>query len=292
MALIDLRSVAKSYNSAGVPVPALKGVDLQIEEGEMLAIMGPSGSGKSTMLTILGAMNPPSSGKVLVDDIDVYGMSAERRADFRHEYLGFIFQQQHLVPYLTASENVMLPLAISRHSQRAQEEMAEAALVRVGLGDKLHRLPSQLSGGEQERVAIARAVVNEQPIILADEPTGCLDTKTGCEVMELLRSMNADGLTILVVTHNPDNTRFVDRTVQLLDGRIDADRRNEHPTRAGAPNPPVASFRGCASPLPLQEPQRSPQHDGAEPGQDGDVHGQGVDVVVQQDAPQRVHPVR
>jgi putative ABC transport system ATP-binding protein len=226
LTLIELRGVTKSYNSGGVPVAALKTVDLSIEEGEMLAIMGPSGSGKSTMLTVLGAMNPPTSGIVEVDGIDVYNLSSERRADFRHEYLGFVFQQQHLVPYLTAAENVMLPLAISRRPQREQKEMALAALVRMGLGDKVHRLPGQLSGGEQERVAIARAVVNEPPIILADEPTGCLDTETGCEVMGLLRQLNREGLTVLVVTHNSDNTRFVDRTVRLKDGRIQDDDRN------------------------------------------------------------------
>lgn len=226
MALIELRQVNKSYNSGGTPVAALKTVDLQIEEGEMVAIMGPSGSGKSTMLTVLGAMNPPSSGTVVVDEIDVYALSSERRADFRHEYLGFVFQQQHLVPYLTAVENVMLPLAISRRPQREQTEMALAALARVGLGDKVHRLPGQLSGGEQERVAIARAVVNEPPIVLADEPTGCLDTETGCEVMGLLQQLSREGLTVLVVTHNPDNTQFVDRTVRLKDGRIWEDNRS------------------------------------------------------------------
>lgn len=222
MALIELRNVGKSYSGAGMEVEALREVNLLVEEGEMLAIMGPSGSGKSTLLTILGAMNPPSIGKVRMDGIDVYGLSSERRADLRHEYLGFVFQQQHLVSYLTAVENVMLPLAISRRSQREQTAMARAALERVGLGDKEHRLPGQLSGGEQERVAIARAVVNEPPIILADEPTGCLDTETGIQVMELLRSLNREGLTLLVVTHNPENTRFVDRTVRLRDGRIAA----------------------------------------------------------------------
>lgn len=241
MALIELHQVTKSYNSGGLPVAALKAVDLVIEEGEMLAIMGPSGSGKSTMLTVLGAMNPPTSGTVLVDDIDVYALSSERRADFRHEYLGFVFQQQHLVPYLTAVENVMLPLAISHRPQREQTEMALAALARVGLGDKAHRLPGQLSGGEQERVAIARAVVNEPPVILADEPTGCLDTETGCEVMELLRQLNREGLTVLVVTHNPDNTRFVDRTVRLKDGNIWEDSRNGHGLELAAAATVVAS---------------------------------------------------
>ena len=238
MPLIELHDVGKSYNSGGVPVSALRNASLNIETGEMLAIMGPSGSGKSTLLTILGAMNPPSEGRVLVDEIDVYHLSGERRADFRHEYLGFIFQQQHLVSYLTAIENVMLPLAVSKRSDREQTAMAEAALERVGLGNKLRRLPSQLSGGEQERVAIARAVVNQPPIILADEPTGCLDTRTGQEVMELLRDLNRSGLTVLVVTHNTDNTRYVDRTVELKDGLVESDTRHGQPMAAALPAAP------------------------------------------------------
>jgi putative ABC transport system ATP-binding protein len=226
LALIELQKVTKSYLGSGLPVAALKEVSISIAEGEMLAIMGPSGSGKSTMLTLLGAMNPPSTGKVVVDGIDVYALSSERRADFRHEYLGFVFQQQHLVPYLTALENVMLPLAISRRSHQEQAAMAQSALEKVGLGDKGQRLPGQLSGGEQERVAIARAVVNEPVILLADEPTGCLDSQTGIQVMELLRTLNRQGLTILVVTHNADNTRFVDRTIRLKDGYVESDIRH------------------------------------------------------------------
>jgi len=221
LALIELTNVTKSYASNGLTVVALRDVDLRVEEGEMVAIMGPSGSGKSTLLTILGAMNPPTTGVVTVDTIDIYTLSAERRADFRNEYLGFVFQQQHLIPYLTAKENVMLPLAIGNRSHREQSDMAQVALERVGLGDKPHRLPGQLSGGEQERVAIARAIVNEPPIILADEPTGCLDTRTGMQVMELLKSLNEDGLTVLVVTHNPDNARYAHRTIRLKDGRIE-----------------------------------------------------------------------
>jgi putative ABC transport system ATP-binding protein len=226
LALIELQQVTKSYSGLGLPVAALKEVSLSVVEGEMLAIMGPSGSGKSTMLTLLGAMNPPSTGRVIVDGIDVYALSSERRADFRHEYLGFVFQQQHLVPYLTALENVMLPLAISRRSHHEQSAMAQSALEKVGLGDKGQRLPGQLSGGEQERVAIARAIVNQPLILLADEPTGCLDSQTGIQVMELLRTLNRQGLTVLVVTHNADNTRFVDRTVRLKDGYVESDRRH------------------------------------------------------------------
>ncbi len=147
----------------------------------------------------------------------------EKRADFRHAYLGFVFQQLQLIPYLTALENVMLPLAITRRSQSEQGQMAASALGRVGLGDKLRRLPNQLSGGEQERVAIARALVNEPPIILADEPTGSLDTQTGDEVMQVLQDLNKAGQTIVVVTHNPDNTRYVQRVVRIRDGEIVAE---------------------------------------------------------------------
>ncbi|MEW6230812.1 MAG: ABC transporter ATP-binding protein [Chloroflexota bacterium] len=220
MALIDIRGVSKTYDSNGCVVQALKGIDLSIDEGELVAMMGPSGSGKSTLLSILGAMNPPTTGTVLVDGIDLYGLSVEKRADFRHEYIGFVFQQLQLIPYLTAVENVLLPLAISKRPHREQEAMAFWALGRVGLEDKARRLPNQLSGGEQERVAVARAIVNEPPLILADEPTGSLDTQTGEEVMRLFQSLNEDGLTIVLVTHNPENIRFVGRTIRIRDGRI------------------------------------------------------------------------
>ena len=220
MPLIQIEDVSKTYSSNGTAVRALDRVSLAVEEGEMVALMGPSGSGKSTLLSILGAMNPPTDGSLTVDGIDVYGLSGERRADFRHTYLGFVFQQLQLVPYLTAIENVMLPLAITRHSHKEQTRMAVDALARVGLADKVDRLPSQLSGGEQERVAIARALVNAPPIILADEPTGSLDTQTGDEVMRTLQQLNEAGQTIVVVTHNPDNTRYVQRVVRIRDGRI------------------------------------------------------------------------
>ncbi|MBI2864778.1 MAG: ABC transporter ATP-binding protein [Chloroflexi bacterium] len=220
MGLIELYDISKLYQSDGTEVRALTDVELSIDEGELVAIMGPSGSGKSTLLTILGAMNPPTTGQMLIDDIDVYRLSVEQRADFRHEYLGFVFQQLQLIPYLTAIENVMLPLAISKHSNKEQQLMATAALERVGLGDKMKRLPSQLSGGEQGRVAIARAIVNHPPIILADEPTGSLDTHTGEEVMQIFKDLNEEGLTILIVTHNPENTRYTQRTINIRDGRI------------------------------------------------------------------------
>ncbi|MHB0977195.1 MAG: ABC transporter ATP-binding protein [Candidatus Aquicultorales bacterium] len=223
MALLTIENVGKYYGTGDARVDALKDVSLAIEEREYVAIMGPSGSGKSTLLTILGAMSPPSEGRLIVDEIDVYDLSHEQQADFRREYLGFVFQQLQLIPYLTALENVMLPLVVADVDDKPG--MAKAALERMGLGDKLDRLPNQLSGGEQSRVAIARAIVNEPPILLADEPVGSLDTKTGNEVLELFRDLHAEGQTIIMVTHNPESIRDSSRIIRLLDGRMVADER-------------------------------------------------------------------
>jgi putative ABC transport system ATP-binding protein len=221
MALIQLQQVEKIYNGDRTAVAALSGIDLAVEEGEFVSLMGPSGSGKSTLLGILGAMSPPSAGRVVVDDIDVYALGHERRADFRREYLGFVFQQLYLVPYLTAIENVMLPLAAARLPNRRQEEMAILALERVGLADKARRLPSALSGGEQQRVAIARAIVNSPPIVLADEPTGCLDSQNGRAIMELFLELRDAGHTIFMVTHDQAIAGYADRIVRLRDGRLE-----------------------------------------------------------------------
>ena len=190
-----------------------------VREGEFVALMGPSGSGKTTLLTVVGAMNRPTEGRVAVDGIDVYALPEERRADFRREYLGFVFQQHHLMPYLSAVENVMLPLATVRTPAREKRERALAALEKVGLGSKAGRLPNQLSGGEQGRLAIARAVVNEPPLLLADEPTGSLDTRTGEEVMRVLLDLNGRGQTVLLVTHNPETAARAGRVLHLRDGR-------------------------------------------------------------------------
>ncbi len=203
---------------------ALADVSLSIDEGDFVAVMGPSGSGKSTFLTILGAMNPPTTGRMYVDGIDVYELSAERLADFRKRYLGFVFQQLQLIPYLTAAENVMLPLVITSVNG-SKHAMAGRALERVGLSGKGVRLPNQLSGGEQGRVAIARALVNEPLIVLADEPTGSLDSATGDEIMDLFGELNGDGHTIVMVTHNHENASRAKRIVCLKDGKIpDADQ--------------------------------------------------------------------
>ena len=220
---IQLEQVGKSYLLDVDTPPALQQVNLGIAQGEFIALMGPSGSGKSTLLTIIGAMNTPTAGRVLIDGIDVYGLSEERRADFRHEYLGFVFQQHHLAPYLTARENVELPLVIAPLSSRERRGRALAALGRMGLAGKEDRLPSQLSGGEQARVAIARAAVNEPLIVLADEPTGNLDSATGRTVMEMLARLNELGHTVIVVTHDESVAAEATRIIRLCDGQIIGD---------------------------------------------------------------------
>ncbi|MGB4589409.1 MAG: ABC transporter ATP-binding protein [Clostridiaceae bacterium] len=216
--LITIKEVKKTYETKGDVVKALSGVTLDIYKGESVAVMGQSGSGKSTLLSIIGGLNPPTEGHIEIDGIDLYALSQEKRADFRLKYLGFVFQQFQLIPYLTAFENVMLPLTTTKHSSRQKREMAEHVLNRVGLYKEMNRLPSQISGGEQERVAIARALVNNPPLILADEPTGSLDTRTGTEIMELFQALNSEGQTILMVTHNPMNTNYMGRTIIMKDG--------------------------------------------------------------------------
>jgi len=215
MPFLAVEKITKVYEANGHSpiVRVLSDINVEIAEGEFVCLMGPSGSGKSTLLTIVGAMNHPTEGRVLVDDIDVYGLADERRADFRREYLGFVFQQHHLMPYLNTLENAMLPLATTSLRAKKKRDRAMNVLERVGLADKWSRLPNQLSGGEQGRLAIARAIVNEPPLILADEPTGSLDTKTGREVMEVFLEMNAQGQTVFMVSHNPENSALAHRII-------------------------------------------------------------------------------
>ena len=223
MSLITLDNVTKHYVNGADCVIALQDLSLVVEEGSFLGVMGPSGSGKSTLLSVLGGLTSPSAGSVIIDGIDVYRLNIEKLADFRREYLGFIFQSHNLIPYLNALENVMLPLVVSRLSTEEKQRRATEMLKRVGLPDRMLHLPQQLSGGEQERVAIARALVNNPPLLLADEPTGSLDTATSNQVMSLLKELHGDGQTIIMVTHNRENLRWVDRTVFLRDGRVDRD---------------------------------------------------------------------
>ena len=218
--IVGIKELWKSYQSGEETVHALRSVDLNINDGDFLCIMGESGAGKSTLLSILGGLNHPSKGKVIVDEIDIYSLTHEQIATYRSEYLGFVFQSFNLVPYLTVLENVMLPLAISDLKKKEKEERAVTSLERVGLKKKIYRLPDQLSGGEQERVAVARAIVNKPPIILADEPTGNLDTKTSREIMELFLGLNNERQTIIMVTHNPDNTKYANKKIVLNDGKV------------------------------------------------------------------------
>jgi putative ABC transport system ATP-binding protein len=240
VSVVCVEEVSRHYGKGETRVVALDRVSVDIERGEYTAIMGPSGSGKTTLLSILGSMNPPTSGRLLVDDIDVYALSQERQADLRREFIGFVFQQLELIPYLSALENVMLPLAILK--EPGKRERALEALCRVGLDErKARRLPSELSGGEQGRVAIARAVVNDPPIVLADEPVGSLDQTTGRQILALLRELADNGHAVIMVTHNPESMADVDRVIQIRDGRITCDDR---PGICAVPEEPALAIGG------------------------------------------------
>jgi len=220
MIYIDAEKLVKQYGTGEATVTAVGGVSLQIEEGEFVAIMGESGSGKSTLLSMLGGLNSPTSGRFLVNGVEIYSLTSDERADFRKKSIGFVFQNFHLLPYLTLAENVMLPLAILKVGKKEKLTAAIDALARVGLQSKATRLPNQISGGEQERVAIARAIVNRPPIILADEPTGNLDTRTGAGVMKLLTTLNQQGITVIMVTHSSEYAHYARRLIRLSDGQL------------------------------------------------------------------------
>ena len=220
MSYIKAERLSKQYGDGDATVMAIYNIDFKVEAGEFVSIMGESGAGKSTLLSIVGAMNPPSSGKYVVDEIDVYHLGSEMRTDFRREFIGFVFQSFHLVPYLTVVENVMLPLTTVKVIKKKKRTLAEEALDQVGLAGKEDRLPSQISGGEKERVAIARAIVNDPPVLLADEPTGNLDSTTTHEIMGLLQRLNREGTTILMVTHSQDCAAYAKRILQVSDGRL------------------------------------------------------------------------
>jgi len=220
MSYIVADQLIKTYGKADAAVIALGDVSFSIQTGEFVAIMGESGAGKSTLLSIMGAMNAPTGGRFLVDDIDVYGLKSEQRADFRREFLGFVFQSFHLVPYLSVLENVMLPLVTVKMSRTKKRSKAMEALSWVGLEAKAGRLPNQISGGENERVAVARAIVNDPPILLADEPTGNLDTRNSSAVMKLLQRLNRAGTTIVLVTHSPACAGCAQRLIQMSDGHL------------------------------------------------------------------------
>ena len=220
MSFIQCNQIVKTYGQGTARVTAVDRISLDLTEGDFVAIMGESGSGKSTLLSILGAMNTPDGGCYLVDEINVYELTIEQQADFRREYLGFVFQSFHLIPYLTVMENVMLPLTAIRMPNQQKQAMALEALAWVGMEQKSGRLPNQISGGEMERVAIARAIVNNPPLLLADEPTGNLDSGNSRLVMALLERLNQQGTTVIMVTHSEACARYARRTLKLKDGRL------------------------------------------------------------------------
>jgi putative ABC transport system ATP-binding protein len=224
MALIEVEGVCKVYRMDGVTVEALKGVSFGISEREFVAIMGPSGSGKSTLMHVLGCLDVPTSGRYLLDGVEVGSLSRDGLAGIRNRKIGFVFQGFNLLQRMSALENVELPMLYSGVPSKERIKRALAAMKMVGLEERKDHRPNQLSGGQQQRVAIARALVNDPPLILADEPTGNLDTKTSVEVMELLVSLNEErGITIVLVTHEPDIAHFSKRIIRVLDGSISSD---------------------------------------------------------------------
>ncbi|AOS71176.1 MULTISPECIES: ABC transporter ATP-binding protein [Streptococcus] len=221
--LIDLSGINKSYRNGDQELQVLKNINLQVEEGEFLAIMGPSGSGKSTLMNIIGMLDRPSSGTYHLDGKEVARLGEKKSAKVRNQEIGFVFQQFFLLSKLNALQNVELPLIYAGVSQSKRKALAEQYLEKVELGTRMHHLPSELSGGQKQRVAIARALVNRPSIILADEPTGALDTKTGEQIMELLTELNKEGKTIIMVTHEPEIAAYAKRQIVIRDGVIYSD---------------------------------------------------------------------
>ncbi|MEO8607317.1 MAG: ABC transporter ATP-binding protein [Chloroflexota bacterium] len=229
--VIDIQGITKTYHLGEIDLQVLKGIDLKIERGEMVAIMGPSGSGKSTLMNILGALDQPSTGTYHLDGIDVAKLNDRELARIRNKKIGFVFQNFNLLKRTTALRQVELPLMYAGVTGRTQK--ARAALESVGLAERLNHLPSELSGGQQQRVAIARALVNEPSLILADEPTGNLDTRSGKEVMQIFQTMNREqGITTVFVTHDPWIARHTNRVIMLRDGNVIADQRIASPLDA------------------------------------------------------------
>ena len=235
-AAIEVTALVKTYRLGDVLVEALKGVDLSIHAGEFLAVMGPSGSGKSTLMNVLGCLDRPTSGTYRLDGNEVGDLSRDGRAILRRSRIGFVFQGFNLLPRLSARENVELPMIYDGTPAPVRQERADAALSSVGLADRAHHLPSQLSGGQQQRVAIARAIVNTPALILADEPTGNLDSSTSEEIMGIFQRLNDErGITMVLVTHEPDIALFAKRVIRFLDGRMVEDRPVTDRHRPSAP---------------------------------------------------------
>ena len=218
--MIELTNITKSYQMGEVMVHALRGVDLIINEGEFVAIMGPSGSGKSTLMNVIGCLDIPSGGRYTLDGIDVSQMSDDAQAKVRNQRIGFVFQQFNLLPRTTAEKQVALPLMYGGYGRTDRLTRAKEALTSVGLGDRTHHKPDELSGGQQQRVAIARALAPNPSIILADEPTGALDTQSGEEILNIFQELHRQGMTIVMITHDPEVAKHAQRTIWIRDGVI------------------------------------------------------------------------
>jgi putative ABC transport system ATP-binding protein len=227
--VIETIDLKKIYGMGDIRVAALDGLSIKIKEGEFVSVMGPSGSGKSTLMNILGCLDRPSEGQYILNSEDVSAFDKVELADIRNKRLGFIFQSYNLLPRMSALENVILPMVYQREDnlpQDEREEKAMAALESVGLSDRAHHLPKEMSGGQQQRVAIARALVNDPVLILADEPTGNLDSRSSLEILELLHDMHDRGRTIMMVTHEPEIAEHTERIIRIRDGKLDADHSN------------------------------------------------------------------
>ena len=228
MAILKLTDICKDYIQGKEPVRVLKNINLTVEKGEYLAIMGPSGSGKTTLMNLIGCLDVPTSGSYELDGKDIRDLSDDAMAEIRNKHIGFVFQHFHLMPKMDAVENVALPLLYAGVPLKERRARAEEALKSVGLEDRMHFLPNQLSGGQCQRIAIARAMVGKPDILLADEPTGALDTKSGNQIMEIFRRLSDEGMTILMITHEPSIAACADKIYHILDGELQTGEEGDH----------------------------------------------------------------
>lgn len=246
--MLELRNICKTYLQGRMEVPVLRDISLSVEEGEYLAIMGPSGSGKTTLMNIIGCLDAPTSGAYLLEGEDIAGLGDSKMSDVRLHSIGFVFQSFYLLSRQSAQDNVALPLLYAGVRRRERQEMARQALERVGLGDRTSFKPTQLSGGQCQRVAIARAIVNSPKILLADEPTGALDTKSGEQIMEIFQRLNSEGVTIVMITHEPEIAAHAKRTLHIRDGRL----VDSHGRPLSEPFPEEAPQGSFGSPIPTE----------------------------------------
>ena len=227
MPILELKDICKDYQQGREPVRVLKNINLTVEKGDYLAIMGPSGSGKTTLMNIIGCLDVPTSGSYVLEGRNLKDLSDDDLAEVRNKHIGFVFQSFHLLPKMEAVDNVALPLLYADVPLKERRARAEEALKAVGLGERIHFLPNQLSGGQCQRVAIARAIVGNPQLLLADEPTGALDTKAGNQIMEIFRRLSGEGMTIIMITHEPSIAACADKTYRILDGELRTQEEND-----------------------------------------------------------------